>query len=346
MTTIGYSFWGFIGNGIINTPDGGRSHRRTLVDGLLAYGFQVLFLQKNRDWLEAREDFQNKYTWNKGFPNIDLLFLEWRWPISGRNVNVENKSKNYTPDLHRQKEIVNYYAIQRKLPTIIWDKDIKMETDNPLRDLSNVKVMEAALFPRGEADSLLFPVSDEALKQANNKIETILNNEIDRSLVYIGNQYGRDEEFDEYFAKPVLANNLSHEVFGKWKNRSRWPSINFRERIGFCKVHALYRCSTATVLLVPRRYAAVGQMTQRIFEAVLAGCIPVGLTYIRGIKNFVPEELIARQWLDVVQIVEKLDKLRQNSNHEKILRKCLKKLEIFRLSSQLKQIVSFVNRTI
>ena len=31
---IGYSFWGFIGPGITDTPDGGRSHRATLIDAL------------------------------------------------------------------------------------------------------------------------------------------------------------------------------------------------------------------------------------------------------------------------------------------------------------------------
>ena len=33
---IGYSFWGFLGPGITDTPDGGRSHRATLIDGLTA----------------------------------------------------------------------------------------------------------------------------------------------------------------------------------------------------------------------------------------------------------------------------------------------------------------------
>ena len=33
---IGYSFWGFLGPGVTDTPDGGRSHRRTVaVDRIL-----------------------------------------------------------------------------------------------------------------------------------------------------------------------------------------------------------------------------------------------------------------------------------------------------------------------
>ena len=35
---IGYSFWGFLGHGVTDTPDGGRCHRRTLIDALIAAG--------------------------------------------------------------------------------------------------------------------------------------------------------------------------------------------------------------------------------------------------------------------------------------------------------------------
>ena len=53
---IGYSFWGFLGNGITDTPDGGRSHRRPLIDALLDRGHEIVFLQANRDLLEAGDD--------------------------------------------------------------------------------------------------------------------------------------------------------------------------------------------------------------------------------------------------------------------------------------------------
>ena len=51
---IGYSFWGFLGPGITDTPDGGRSHRRTLIDGLIAAGHDIVFLQRNRDLRRSR----------------------------------------------------------------------------------------------------------------------------------------------------------------------------------------------------------------------------------------------------------------------------------------------------
>jgi hypothetical protein len=72
---IGYSFWGFLGPGITDTPDGGRSHRRALIDGILAAGYQVVFLQANRDLREAGQDLTGHYAWDAGLPAIDVLFL-------------------------------------------------------------------------------------------------------------------------------------------------------------------------------------------------------------------------------------------------------------------------------
>ena len=91
---IGYSFWGFLGPGITDTPDGGRSHRRGLVDGLVAAGHRVIFLQANRDLAEAGDYLTGGYNWDPGFPGIDALFLEWRWPIPGRNTTACGTSEH------------------------------------------------------------------------------------------------------------------------------------------------------------------------------------------------------------------------------------------------------------
>ena len=71
---IGYSFWGFLGNGITNTPDGGRSHRRPFIDALLARGHEIVFLQANRDLLEADDALGGAYAFDGGIPKIDALF--------------------------------------------------------------------------------------------------------------------------------------------------------------------------------------------------------------------------------------------------------------------------------
>ncbi|WP_222844504.1 hypothetical protein [Saccharomonospora sp. CUA-673] len=158
---IGYSFWGFLGSGVTDTPDGGRSHRRTLMDGLIAAGHQVVFLQANRDLTEAGTDLRETYTWADGLPDIDVLVLEWRWPIPGRNTTPCGQP-GHTCDLHRQRELLDHYA-EQGLPTILWDKDQRLPADDHLRRHPSITVAEPALHPSPGAHSLLFPIADEVL---------------------------------------------------------------------------------------------------------------------------------------------------------------------------------------
>ncbi|HZN18532.1 MAG TPA: hypothetical protein VFB84_10175 [Micromonosporaceae bacterium] len=65
---IGYSMWGFLGTGTLDTPDGSRSYRRAMVDALIATGHEVVFLQNNRDLFEARVDLRDRYVWHNGLP--------------------------------------------------------------------------------------------------------------------------------------------------------------------------------------------------------------------------------------------------------------------------------------
>jgi hypothetical protein len=77
---IGYSFWGFLGPGIIDTPDGGRSHRRPLVDAIAARGHRLVFLQAHRDLLEAGDDLGGVYTAPPPTPTPPGKRRRARWP--------------------------------------------------------------------------------------------------------------------------------------------------------------------------------------------------------------------------------------------------------------------------
>src|SRR4051794_15811838 len=101
MPRLGYSFWGFLGNGILDTPDGGRSHRLRLLGGLRAAGYELVLLQRNRDALEANDpSYLTLGEWESDlFPDIDSLMLEWRWPVPGRNVGPVASGDQFTPDL-------------------------------------------------------------------------------------------------------------------------------------------------------------------------------------------------------------------------------------------------------
>jgi len=74
---IGYSMWGYLGTGVIDTPDSSRSYRRPWLDAITSEGHEVVMLQRNRDLLEAGLDLTSAYEWESiYFPDLDGAMLE------------------------------------------------------------------------------------------------------------------------------------------------------------------------------------------------------------------------------------------------------------------------------
>ncbi|MFE3861872.1 hypothetical protein ACFXPT_15715 [Streptomyces goshikiensis] len=335
---IGYSFWGFLGNGVTDTPDGGRSHRRPFIDALLARGHDIVFLQADRDRLEAGEDLGGAYIFDDGLPGIDALFLEWRWAITGRNTTLCG-SEGHTCDLHRQAQLITHYTVRHRTPTVIWDKDRTLRAESVWRRTVNTRVCEAALAPTHGARSLLFPVAEDLLVHADPL--ALAARRRDLVLGYVGNQYDRDESFDRFFA-PAAA-RVEHLVAGKWTKADRWPHVRFVGRIPFEAAGGVYGRSLATVLMLPERYAAVGQMTQRIFEAVLAGCLPLAPADIRFADRFVPEELVVRSGRDVIERLSYLREIAGTQQHADLISACVDRLHLFGLSKQVDTLESVLH---
>jgi hypothetical protein len=336
---IGYSFWGFLGPGVVDTPDGGRSHRRVLIDGIRARGHDVVFLQCDRDRTEAGLDLSDDYTWDHGFPEIDVLFLEWRWPIPGRNT-TDCGTPGHTCDLHRQRMLLNHYTQRDGTPTIIWDKDQTLPSSDPLRQTDHVVVCEAALSPSPGAVSLLFPVADSALTTADPV--QLAAAPRPRTLAYVGNQYERDDAFSAFFAPAAAA--VDHVVAGKWTDTRRWPHVRFTGRIPFTQVAEVYGSALATILLVPERYARTGQMTQRLPEAVLAGCLPLCPATITHSDQLVPPMLLVQDGADAVRRLSWLRQRAGSPQHVELLAGCLRLLQRFSLSAQLATMDTILDR--
>jgi hypothetical protein len=326
---IGYSFWGFLGSGIRDTPDGGRSHRRTLIDGLRQRGHHLVFLQPNRDLAEGGHDLTDTCRWDTGLPDIDVLFLEWRWPIPGRNTTA-CVSDGHTCDLHRQQQLLDHYTANG-LPTLLWDKDRQLRDADLLRHTDNVTVCEPALHPSPDAVSLLFPVADTLLECADPLVLATASRDL--PLLYVGNQYDRDDAFDTFFAP--AARQHPHVVAGKWTRTHRWPDLNYWGRIPFTDVQGLYRRAMATVLLLPDRYARVAHMTQRLFEAALAGCLPLTPVTIRDAHRFTPTELHITDGAHAATTLTNLLTRASVIQRAELLHDCLQRLDLFRLSRQL-----------
>ena len=326
---IGYSFWGFLGPGVTDTPDGGRSHRRTLIDGIISAGYEIVFLQANRDLAEARHDLRGHYAWDGGLPRIDALFLEWRWPIPGRNTTPCG-TRGHTCDLHHQDQLLDHYTRRLRLPTVLWDKDLRLPATDELRGLRHVAICEPALLPSAGAESLLFPVADAVLDAADPSALAARPRPL--PLAYVGNQYDRDAAFAAFFA-PAAA-RFAHRVAGKWTETAAWPHVNFTGRCAFTEVASLYGSALATVLLVPDRYARAGQMTQRLHETVLSGCLPITPAGIARASTFTPPDLHAADGKQVIQRIQEAQSIAGTGRHAELIAACLDRLSVFRLSHQ------------
>lgn len=326
---IGYSCWGFLGPGVLDTPDGSRSYRRPFVDGLVAAGHEVVFLQANRDLVEAGLDLRDRYRWHDELPELDAMVFEWRWSLSGRNTTPCG-APGHTCDLHRQAELVGHYTMELETPTLLWDLDRQLDPDDPIRDRANVAVCEFSLSPGPGAHTLLCPVPDELLDSADPVALARTSRQV--PLVYVGNQYDRDEAFDRYFA-PAAA-RFSQRVAGKWPRTGRWPGVNFTGRAPFGEVEAIHRGALATVLLLPERYAAVGHMSSRWFEALLAGCLPITPADIVHAEQFTPPVLHARDGDEVIECLEWLAAVAGTGEHAELIASCLPFLDRSRTSRQ------------
>lgn len=226
------------------------------------------------------------------FPELDVLLIEWRWPIPGRNTPEDRGTPNYQNDLDRQIEVLNYYS-NKNIPLVVWDLDHKLsfkdETDLELL-WDRWNVFETAVEPR-------FFVKKRMRVEPPFVISDLLQKEIVTSkpkyrLGYIGSRYERDECIDRWI-KPILDRMIisGTKFWGKWEPRDelvqRWKHVQFGNRIGVAGFYEAYSQCAAVPLLAKQSYFDCGFVTPRIWEAVLFGSLPLGLKGHLGIEQYV-----------------------------------------------------------
>jgi hypothetical protein len=346
---IGYSCWGFLGNGVLDTPNGGRSHRFVLLRELIKQGADIVMLQKNRDLIEANQSFSRKYlTFDSDFPEINALFLEYRWAIPGRNFNVDKNSPVYTPDFDRQNNLIEFYH-NKNIPILVWDKDQKLELEEG-KDIRNAIVFEPALKPRFNRRRLLFPIDETRKKKAQKELKKYSKNKRPFKLIYIGNQYERDESFQEFIDKPAAELSEKAMVFGNWnkypeiyeKNLVKFPNVDFKGRIEFKKTYNIYKKSFTTALIAPDRYYETGHFTQRLFEAMFGLCIPLTPNKYAKINEVIFKDFIVNSGDETAEKIKEFQ-CKSDTALIKLLNLQFALLDIFNVDLQAKVILKSIN---
>ncbi len=224
---------------------------------------------------------------DKKFPDVDLVLIEWRWPIPGRNTSADIGSLHYQPDLERQEQVLRHYS-SKGTPIIVWDLDHKLTAEDEAR-WSLTNVIETSVAPRKllvrrtrvepptiVADMLQWPL--------DTRMPT-------HHMGYVGSRYERDETIDKWIGSITPPATHRAKFWGKWEPlqecEARWPGINFGARIATKDFRGAYSRCAVVPLLAKQSYYDCGFITPRPWEAVLFGATTsVGLHGHLGIGQY------------------------------------------------------------
>ena len=351
---------------IASTPDGNAFYSWSIINKLQEDGHEVYGLMPDRDgvvntehlfdsWcresrLRAYKNMKN--IWSKEMyenisamnikemeeyiysilDNLDIVLHEWRMPISGRNIDVEN-AEDYQPDLDIQMCILHYFGEHREKKLIIFDLDYKLNIDI-FRQMPtagyNVYVFELGYKwnEYSQARHVEIPFDFRYIDEFS------ISKKPDTNLVYVGNRYERDWCIDKYI--PTEINDVV--VYGNWlegnrDSKDKWPNIIFGKRIQTSDMRSVYGHSKATILLAKKEYLEEHFMTARILEAIFYGCVPLFIeeygkeTIEKYAGEFAPF-LTVKNKADVINCVYALEDERSRTKIIKYLRKHLEFMDV------------------
>jgi hypothetical protein len=317
MSNIGISYWGFCESfdqcKTANTPDGHRYGRPLLVQELLDRNHVVYSMQKKREQIAYPGLI---YAENR-FPDLDLLFIEWRWATY----------KNYGPakfesDYDRQLELLNYY--HGKIPIVVWDADLKITPDDE-KQWPEMLVVEPTFKP------CEFTLPRRPLMFWTDFKQLVKPDYVLPEYGYIGNNYEREYQFSKYYsnvAKGLRHHGIQSKVWGNWLQRS--PErlspeelIKNNKFVSFCDRTSFYESMIklskfiCTTHITKDRYSYQGFVTARYFENIVVGTpgmVP---------EEFLVNDILGKKWcvsseLDVISNVVKLSKLTFEQRNEVI----------------------------
>lgn len=319
---IGYSFWGFLSdykikNGKnISTPDGNAFYSWSIVHALLEKGHKVYRMMPDRD-KEAIEEF-GKSTFSSfakekryhayismiddWLDDLDVLLMEWRFPIPGRNCNVNLSDPVYQPDLDIQNVMLEKYA-NTKTKIIIFDLDYKI-TEEDEKKLNPHCILETS-------NKQKITPSKRILVDIPFDFEEMNTFEVRQAdpfkhVAYIGNRYERDRMINEY----LVPLNLNIHLYGNWLEGGKnsmaiWPDFIYHDRISLIDFREAYHNACVTILLGKDDYLRHGFMTARILESIFFGTIPIGLNEFYRIEKYLPEYLIIKEANEARKIINK-----------------------------------------
>jgi hypothetical protein len=321
MAKIGYAYVGelssFKNSSVEDTPDGMRFCRPILVRELQKRKHKIYSLQ----FYQENKFFPNvDYSFSPGgvkeeFPNIDILFVEWRWKTY----------KGNTPDLIRQNNLLSRY--HKNIPVILYDASYKINHEDEEK-WSNAIIADPGVRPKyltRNRERLLFWSDFKKIEELtkNNSIEG------HSQYGYVGNDYERRDSFAKYYVDPSKRLRdacIQTSLYGNWLKKSaernpaiffkfsEYESIYFGGRWSFKDSMKFQSKFLATTHIAKQEYYDQGNITVRFFDSLATGT-----------PGLVPEEYtcnhaLGKDWIvsNAHDVVEKVKNIANMSYNERI----------------------------
>ena len=268
---IGFSFWGFLApfekQTYVNTPDGTRGDRIDFVNELLKKGHEVVRLQQMRE----EELYPGTTVEDTGFPDIDMVYCEWRWPT------WKNSGENATePDYKRQLAILDHYH-KLGTPILIHDGDLKMKPEEEQR-WPNAILADPCVLPKHQTRPRL------SIPWCNNMVRLYSASEGSYNYTYVGNNYERDEQFSKFYgvpSEPLRKLGVQTVVHGNWLQKSperkdpshaiiNNPFISFGPRLSYRDIFPALNSAIAVSHITKDEYMPCGNITVRFYEGIIS----------------------------------------------------------------------------
>lgn len=307
---------------------------------------------------EERKEARNylKYSDNE-FPELDSIYIEWRFPIPWRNTEDAKWSEWYQTDLERQTEIIEHYIKDKNCKINILDQDYKMtiEDEQKLFDLvqkyrdwnvENFRILDNWTNPKTlifERQHIWIPFDYEKIKSNwLSNLRTCYNenwvnwSHIDSSVVltYIWNNYERNRVINSYLEEIKKDEDLKNKIhfywnwqkYWKWKldqlfkDFSNMDIINFHPRITKEMINWLYSLSLAVPLFLKDDYMEHWFLTQRFLETLNWWSIAIWIWETKWIERKIQKDLIVNSSLELKELLKKLMKQTWEERKEMFLK--------------------------
>ena len=334
---FGYAAWGFLGD----TKLDGSGNELSSPDGNAAYSWSILWEAQKRGWTTYwmhhdrdktafslfGKDLFSSFSQQKRvsaylntiqtggveLPELDVVLVEWRWPIVGRNTFDMKWKPGYQPDLERQSQILNHYANTTAV-VVLWDLDHKLTyEDEDLWQGAYQAIFETSIKPLDQhfhrRTSVNPPVVvSDLMQHPTNQVDP------NRKLVYVGSRYERDDAIDAWIRPVSDAFPGQVEFWGKWTDADKlWPNVRYMDRITMRDFSKAYGTAVACPLLAKRSYLEQGFISPRPWEALMFGTLPIGLDSHLGVERYT-DGLVA---LDANDLIATVDEMSRESIYER-----------------------------